>query len=99
MEQRSPTLLEKTREVLRLKHYSPKTEVSYVHWIRQLIRFYKPRHPRDLNSADIISKCYSERQFAETCRQGGREKATQLSESAAGRNRLPLRPGGFMLPI
>lgn len=36
MEKPAPKLLEKVREVLRLKHYSPKTEESYVHWIRQL---------------------------------------------------------------
>lgn len=50
---RPPTLLEKTREVLRLKHYSHRTEESYLHWIKQLIRFYKPRHPRELGSAEI----------------------------------------------
>ncbi len=43
-----PTLLEKVREVLRLKHYSPKTEESYLPWIRQYLRYHKLRHPREL---------------------------------------------------
>jgi hypothetical protein len=47
MESQPPTLLGKVREVLRLKHYSPKTEESYLHWSKRLLRFYKPRHPRE----------------------------------------------------
>ncbi len=31
MNKRPPSLLEKTREVLRLKHYAQTTEVSYTH--------------------------------------------------------------------
>ena len=38
MEKPAPKLLEKVREILRLKHYSPKTEESSVHWIRQFVR-------------------------------------------------------------
>ena len=38
MDKPAAKLLEKVREVLRLKHYSPKTEESYVHWIRQFVR-------------------------------------------------------------
>ena len=45
MDKRPPILLEKTREVLRLKHYAQTTEESYTHWIKQLIRYSQPRHP------------------------------------------------------
>jgi len=33
MDKRRPTLLEKTREVLRLKQYAQTTEESYTYWV------------------------------------------------------------------
>ena len=48
-----PTLLEKTREILRLKHYSSRTEEAYIHWIRRFIRFFAMRHPRDMDETHI----------------------------------------------
>ena len=53
MEKPAPTLLEKAHEVLRLKHYSPKTEESYIHWIRQFLRYHKLRHPRELGAQEV----------------------------------------------
>jgi len=53
LEKPAPKLLEKVREVLRLKHYSPKTEKSYVHWIRQFVRYYHLRHPRELGAQEV----------------------------------------------
>jgi len=52
MEKPAPKLLEKVREILRLKHYSPKTEESSVHWIRQFVRYYHLRHPRELGAQE-----------------------------------------------
>ncbi len=51
--EKPPTLLEKVRETLRLKHYSQKTGASYIRWIKPLIRFYKSRHPRELSGEDV----------------------------------------------
>lgn len=53
MEQRPPRLLDKVRETLRLKHYSPKTEESYVHWILRFVRFHKLRHLREMGDAEV----------------------------------------------
>jgi integron integrase len=53
MEKPAPTLLEKVHEILRLKHYSPKTEESYTHWIRQFLRYHKLRHPRELGAKEV----------------------------------------------
>ena len=53
MEQRPPRLLDKVRETLRLKHYSTKTEESYVHWILRFIRYHKLRHPREMGDAEV----------------------------------------------
>jgi integron integrase len=43
-----PMLLEVVRQRIHLKHYSYRTEKSYVHWIRRFVRFHNRRHPREL---------------------------------------------------
>jgi integrase len=39
--------------VLRLRHYSPRTEASYVGWVRRFVRFHGNRHPRDLGGPEV----------------------------------------------
>src|SRR6266542_1190522 len=46
-------LLDQVRDVLRTKHYSVRTEESYVDWITRYVRFHQLRHPRDLGLAEI----------------------------------------------
>ena len=46
-------LLDQTRDVLRLKHYSLRTERSYCDWIERFIRFHRLRHPKDMGAAEI----------------------------------------------
>jgi len=46
-------LLDQTRDVLRLKHYSLRTELSYCDWIKRFIRFHQLRHPKDMGAAEI----------------------------------------------
>lgn len=48
-----PTLIAAVREFLRVKHYSLRTEQSYVGWIRRFIRFHGRRHPREMGAADV----------------------------------------------
>jgi hypothetical protein len=48
-----PTLIEKVREVMRSKHYSYRTEQSYVYWIRKYLRYHNLRHPRDMREKEI----------------------------------------------
>lgn len=35
------------RDALRTQHYAYRTENTYMHWIRQYVRFVKPVHPRE----------------------------------------------------
>ena len=49
----APTLINVTRERLRTRHYSLRTENAYLQWIRRFIRFHSGRHPRELAAADI----------------------------------------------
>lgn len=48
-----PKLLDKVREMLRLKHYSPRTEDTYIYWIRRYLRFHNLRHPREMREPEI----------------------------------------------
>ena len=48
-----PKLLETAREVLRLRHYSIRTEQSYLDWIKRFVRFHGKRHPRDMGAEEI----------------------------------------------
>ena len=41
----SPRLPDKVRHVIRCKHYSIRTEHSYVEWIRRYIHFHDKQHP------------------------------------------------------
>jgi Phage integrase, N-terminal SAM-like domain/Phage integrase family len=49
---RSP-FLNRCHEVLRLRHYSLRTEECYVNWIKRYILFHGKRHPRELGAAEI----------------------------------------------
>ena len=42
---RGPKLLERVRRIIRAKHYSHRTEDTYVSWIRRFILFHSKKHP------------------------------------------------------
>ena len=48
-----PRLLDQVRNAIRVRHYSLKTEKSYVYWVRFFIRFSGLRHPSELNEFDV----------------------------------------------
>ena len=48
-----PRLLDQVRNLIRVKHYSIRTEKSYISWIKQYIRFHNMTHPRELRENDI----------------------------------------------
>jgi hypothetical protein len=52
-EHRKPRLLDQVREGIRKRHYSRKTEKSYVGWIRRFILFHGKRHPAEMGEAEI----------------------------------------------
>jgi integrase len=53
MEHRPKKLLDQVRDAIRLKHYSIRTEESYVTWIKRYILFHNKRHPNEMASAEI----------------------------------------------
>ena len=48
-----PKLLDQVRQAIRTRHYSPRTEESYVHWIKRLIFFHNKRHPAEMGEKEI----------------------------------------------
>jgi hypothetical protein len=53
MENRPKKPLDEVREVIRRKHYSRRTERTYVSWIRRFILCHEKRHPRDMGKKEI----------------------------------------------
>ena len=49
----NPKLLDQVRQAIRTRHYSPKTEESYVHWIKRFICFHNKRHPAEMGEKEI----------------------------------------------
>jgi len=48
-----PRLLEQVREALRSRHYSKRTEATYIQWIRRFIFFHQMRHPSGMAEAEV----------------------------------------------
>jgi integron integrase len=46
-------LLDQVRDVLRIKHYSYRTEETYVQWIRRFILFHNKRHPAEMGTPEV----------------------------------------------
>ncbi len=48
-----PRLLDQMRAVIRVKHYSIRTEKTYLDWVRRYIRWSGMRHPADMGAAEV----------------------------------------------
>ena len=48
-----PKLLDQVRDLIRLKHYSIRTEQAYLGWIRRFILFHHKRHPKEMGKTEI----------------------------------------------
>ncbi len=46
-------LLDRVRQVIRLKNYSYSTEKAYVYWIKRFILFHNKRHPKTIGEPEI----------------------------------------------
>lgn len=49
----SPRLLDQVRDRLRVKHYSMRTEDTYLQWIRRFIFFHGKKHPREMGGPQV----------------------------------------------
>lgn len=48
-----PKLLDQVRDLIRLRHYSIRTETQYVQWIKRFIFFHGKRHPREMGGPEV----------------------------------------------
>jgi integron integrase len=46
-------LLDQLRDAIRLKHYSYRTEQTYVQWVRRFILFHNKRHPKEMGTVEV----------------------------------------------
>jgi len=46
-------LLEQVSDAIRIKHYSSRTEKTYMDWIKRYILFHNKRHPKDMGVEEI----------------------------------------------
>ncbi len=51
--QPTPRLYDRIVEVLRVRHYSRRTEEAYLSWMRRYIEFHRHQHPRQLAEGDV----------------------------------------------
>ena len=86
----APRLLDRVRATVRMRHYSRKTEKTYVGWIRRFISAHDGRHPAEMGVPEV----------ARSARQVVRELARLLAphevpglvdeqDGAAGEHRRP----------
>ena len=73
---RPKKFLDQVREVLRLKHYSIRTEQAYVDWIKRYILFHNKRRPREMGPREISAFLKPPRH-----RQAGRGEHTEPGPS------------------
>jgi integron integrase len=55
LEPQSPRLLDRVRDAIRRRHYSYRTEQSYVHWIKRFIYFHGKRHPAQMGAVEVTA--------------------------------------------
>lgn len=55
MSHNPPRLLDQVQERIRLKHYSIRTEQSYLDWIKRFIHFHDLRHPLEMGAEEVES--------------------------------------------
>ena len=50
-----PRLLDQVRDALRVRHYSLRTEASYLQWVKRFILFHNKRHPLEMGEREITA--------------------------------------------
>ena len=48
-----PKLLDRLRAEIRVRHYSIRTEETYVDWARRFILYHDKKHPKDMGAEQV----------------------------------------------
>jgi hypothetical protein len=51
-----PKLLDQVRDVIRRKHYSFRTEQTYIDGMRRFILFHSKRHPKNMAEREVTGR-------------------------------------------
>jgi len=78
-------LLARARDALRFKHYSIRTEVAYLGWIKRYILFHGKRHPEEMREAEGFGEVYLPHALERKYRNAAREWGWQYVFPASGR--------------
>ena len=54
-----PRLLDEVRDLIRVRHYSIRTEEAYVRSIKEHIFFHDKRHPREMGEREVSKLPFS----------------------------------------
>lgn len=46
-------LMDRVKRMIRVRHYSPRTEAAYCLWIRRYLKFHGMKHPAEMGEAEI----------------------------------------------
>jgi len=79
-----PKLLDRMREALRVRHYSCRTEQTYLDWARRFILFHGKRHPAEMGPAEVgafLTYLTAERQVSASTQKQGRARRAQPARS------------------
>ncbi|MBW2257767.1 MAG: phage integrase N-terminal SAM-like domain-containing protein, partial [Deltaproteobacteria bacterium] len=52
---RPPKLLDRLREEIQRRGYSPRTEEAYANWARRFILFHHKRHPSEMAGPEVTA--------------------------------------------
>lgn len=52
-ESQKPRLFDRVRQNIQALHYSPRTEKTYIGWIKRFIFFHGKRHPIEMGEKEI----------------------------------------------
>src|SRR6476469_8347074 len=83
-----PKLLDQVRETIRRKHYSLRTESTYIDWINCYIFFHQKRRPKDMDAAEI-------EQFLNHLAVEKRVAASTQNQALSARATTPFFQGGW----
>ena len=50
-----PRLLDQVKTRIRYLHYSPRTEATYLMWIKRFILFHNKRHPKEMGAPEVVA--------------------------------------------
>lgn len=48
-----PKLFDQVSDLMRRRHYSHRTELTYISWMRQFILFHNKRHPKEMGAPEV----------------------------------------------